>query len=152
MHVFYSTRLLNFMIEMAPVKTPGTTRGTINGVSSQNIVRFTVRASPLPSPILEFVLENLVVLKKLQHDRKAGDSQESQDKADREEDDGVDIYGDIVRKPNVTPDQFWGALTKICDGAGGEWKGVVDKIWAFGPQKAGGCLLIDSRQSTTSYS
>jgi ribosome assembly protein 1 len=140
------------MIEMASVKTANAARGTIHGASSHNIVRFTVRALPLPSPILDFILENLVVLKKLQHDRKAGESQEAQDKADVEEDDGVDIHGDIVRKPSVSPDQFWGALTKVCDEVGGEWKGVVDKIWAFGPQKAGGCFLIDARKSSTSYS
>lgn len=139
-------------VDMAPTKTPNATRGTMHGVSSLNMVKFTVRASPLPRPILDFVLQNLVILKKFQHDRKAEDSQESQDKAMAEEQDGVDIHGDIVRKPSVTPELFWSALQKICDEVGGEWNGIVEKLWAFGPQKAGGCLLIDARKSTTSFS
>lgn len=92
-------------------------------------------------------MENIVTLKKLQHDRKAGDTQEGQDQADADELAGVDIHGDIVRKPSVKPEQFWSALQGLCKEAGGEWESIIDKVWAFGPQKAGGCLLIDARKS-----
>ena len=133
--------------DMAPTKTPSAPRGTIHGSSSLNIVRFTIRASPLPRPILDFILENIAILKKLQHDRKAGDSQA--EKAIIEEVIKVDVQGDIVRKPTVSPEQFWDALHKTCNDVGGEWGGIVERIWALGPQKAGGCLLIDARKSTT---
>ncbi|KAG5651192.1 hypothetical protein H0H81_009545 [Sphagnurus paluster] len=133
--------------DMAPTKIPNAPRGTINGVSSSNIVQFTIRASPLPKDILEFVLQNLNILKKFQHDRRARDTVGAQEKALAEEQSGVDIYGDIVRKPSVSPEQFWEGLKKICEEAGGEWTDVAERIWAFGPQKAGGCLLIDARKA-----
>lgn len=126
---------------MAPVKTPNAPRGTIRGSSSQNIVTFTIRASPLPRPILDFILENLETLKKLQHDKKWGETTE-----DQEDLATVDIYGDVIRKPNVRPENFWVALQERSKEVGGEWEGLADKIWAFGPQKAGGCLLIDARK------
>ncbi|KAG6910698.1 hypothetical protein DXG01_008742 [Tephrocybe rancida] len=138
--------------DMAPIKTPNAIRGTIHGSSSSNIVKFTIRASPLPQDILDFVLQNISILKKFQHDRRARDSAEAQDKALTEEQEGIDIYGDVVRKPNVAPEQFWDALQKVCKDAGGEWSDVPDRIWAFGPQKAGGCLLIDARKSGAPFS
>lgn len=133
-------------------KTAGAPRGTIRGASSNNLVTFTIRASPLPPVILDFILENLVTLKKLQQDRKARDSQATQDLADAEEQDGVDVHGDIVRKPTVKPDQFWAALSEKCQEAGNEWENITERIWAFGPQKAGGCVLIDARTSPVSHS
>jgi ribosome assembly protein 1 len=136
-----------YPLDMAPTKTPGAPRGTIHGSSSLNVVHFRVRASPLPSPVLGFVLDNITVLKKLQNDRKAKDSQLSQNKAIVGETMNDDVHGDIMRKPTVTPEQFWSALQKVCDEVGGEWEGIVERIWAFGPQGAGGCLLIDGRKS-----
>ncbi|KAG5641547.1 hypothetical protein DXG03_004793 [Asterophora parasitica] len=139
--------------DMAPTKTTNGPRGTIHGASSSNIVQFTIRASPLPQKILDFVLQNQSILRKFQHDRRAKDSSvEDQEKALAEEYDEVDIYGDIVRKPSVTPEQFWEALNKVCKEAGGEWGDVSEMIWAFGPQKAGGCLLIDARKGGTPFS
>ncbi|KAG6832005.1 hypothetical protein H0H92_006041 [Tricholoma furcatifolium] len=140
--------------DMAPTKTPNGPRGTIHGSSSSNIVKFIIRASPLPQGILDFVLQNLTILKKLQQERRSKESPETQEKVTEEEHDqeGVDIYGDVVRKPNVTPDQYWETLRKVCEETGGEWNDIPDRIWAFGPQKAGGCLLIDSRKSGTPFS
>lgn len=66
---------------------------------------------------------------------------------DDERDHSYDDSGETFRKSSVRPDQFWTALEEVCKQAGGDWdKSVVDKIWAFGPHKAGGCLLIDARK------
>ncbi|KAF8158225.1 P-loop containing nucleoside triphosphate hydrolase protein [Crassisporium funariophilum] len=127
--------------DMAPTKTPNATRGTIRGSSAHQVITFTIRACPIPSPILEFMLENVEILKTILHDRKV-----QQGHLVEEEDQSVDIQGDVIRKPTVGPDQFWDAFAKICTDAGGEWDGVADKTWAFGPQKAGGCLLVDGRK------
>ncbi|KAF8644511.1 hypothetical protein AX16_008388 [Volvariella volvacea WC 439] len=143
--------------DMAPVKTPGAPRGTIRGAISHNVVQFTIRAVPLPAPILEFVLDNLDVIKRLQNERQSerasaqepdGEKQEGegQEEGTRQEED--DVYGDVVRKPTVKPDQFWAALQDKCKEVGGDWVSVTDRIWAFGPQRAGGCLLIDGRKDT----
>ncbi|KAJ7712423.1 P-loop containing nucleoside triphosphate hydrolase protein [Mycena metata] len=133
-------------IDMAPPKTANAPRGTIHGNSSQNIVTFTIRASPLPRPILEFILQNVVVLKILQ----GGDA--DADAAEMDEEDGSNIDGNIVRKPSVKPEEFWDALRGKCQEAGGEWADIAERIWAFGPQNAGGCVLIDSRGASTGHS
>jgi ribosome assembly protein 1 len=133
---------------MAPPKTPNAPRGTIHGASSQNIVTFTIRASPLPRVILDFVLQNLTVLKTLQQKGGADDAE-----AEMDDEDGSNLIdGNIVRKPNVKPEQFWDALGDKCREAGGEWADIAECIWAFGPQNAGGCILVDSRNSNTGHS
>ncbi|TFK74756.1 P-loop containing nucleoside triphosphate hydrolase protein [Pluteus cervinus] len=143
--------------EMAPTKIPGAPRGTVRGSSSHNIVKFEIRAVPLPSETTHFILENSEILRKLQQRerRRHVNNAAEQGKEVKEEDVGEgeeqevndDIYGDVVRKPTVKPEQFWEALQGKLKEAGGDWAAVsVDKIWAFGPQKAGGCLLIDARK------
>jgi len=132
--------------DMAPPKTAGSPRGTIKGSSAQGIVNFSVRASPLPKPILDFILKNALTLKKLVQERRGGDTEEL------EQEQGDDLAanndrGDIIRKPDVKPDQFWPELEKVCKEVGGEWEKIAEKIWAFGPQKVGGCVLIDARKS-----
>ncbi|KAH9480567.1 Ribosome assembly protein 1 [Psilocybe cubensis] len=126
--------------DMAPTKTPNAPRGTIRGTSSQKVVSFTIRASPLPPTIMDFILENLTTWKTLQHDRKVKQGQSV------DEEDAGDNYGDVIRKPTVTPEQFWDAFDQKCKEVGGEWSDAADKTWAFGPQKAGACLLLDARK------
>ncbi len=121
---------------MAPTKESNASRGTIKGQSWQKVVTFTIRARPLPSSILNFILDNLTILKILQHHR-------------NEEDQEYDKYDDFIRKPTVTAEQFWDSFAQKCKDSGSEWEDIPDKIWAFGPQKAGGCLLIDARQAGT---
>jgi ribosome assembly protein 1 len=119
--------------------------------SSSNIVQFTIRASPLPRPILDYILQNLAVLKKLQTERKAKDTQETPDKGE-EDQVTLDVQGEIFRTPNVLPEKFWSTLEEICREQGGEWADITDRIWAFGPQAAGGCLLVDARKATAPFS
>ncbi|KAJ7075890.1 P-loop containing nucleoside triphosphate hydrolase protein [Mycena belliarum] len=134
-------------IDMAPPKTANTPRGTIHGASSHNIVTFTIHASPLPPLILDFILQNLVTLKNLQNERRGVDAAD----AELDEEDGSNIDGNIVRKPSVKPEQFWDALRNKCQEAGGEWTDIAERIWAFGPQNAGGCILVDARNSNFGY-
>jgi len=123
---------------MLPSKAENGVRGTCKGVSAQGIVKFSVRAVPLPREILDFVLENTLILKRLQRNAEGN--------ADHDEDvEGGNVMGDVIRKPTVKPDQFWEALSEICKTVGGEWAAISTRIWAFGPRQAGGCLLIDSR-------
>jgi ribosome assembly protein 1 len=134
-----------YKLDMAPTKTPGAPRGTIRGTSSHGIVNFTIRAAPIPAVILDFILENLVTFKKL-YDRSIQHQQQNGHPSDELEEEGTDLYGDVIRKPSVTQDQFWEALHEVCKSAGGEWENITDKIWALGPRSAGGCLLIDARK------
>nr|GAT50613.1 predicted protein [Mycena chlorophos] len=129
--------------DMAPPKTPNATRGTMHGSSSQGIVNFTIRASPIPSIVLDFVLQNLSVLKSLQQTGKGATEEEAED-----DDYAHVIDGTVVRKPTVQPEEFWDALSAKCKEAGGEWADITDRVWSFGPQGAGGCMLIDSRKTS----
>lgn len=143
------TSLTEIRIEMAPPKTPNSPRGTIKGGSTQGIVSFTIRAAPLPPAILDFILDNALTLKRVLQGKLEA-TPTAQD--DVYELDSADVLGDVVRKPTATPEQFWDALRDICQKAGGDWADVSDKIWAFGPQQIGGCLLIDARKSGGSQS
>lgn len=129
---------------MAPPKTVGYPRGTIHGASFQNLVTFTIRAVPLPDLIADFLRSNLTVIKRLVADCTRSDRailEEVKDKAEE-----AATTGDILHVPTVHPEQFWDALQAKCEEAGPEWAGIVDNIWALGPQGAGQCLLIDSRK------
>jgi ribosome assembly protein 1 len=129
---------------MAPVKTPGCPRGTIRGQSAQNLVKFTIRAVPLPLGLLDFLLDNVSVIKAIQH----GKLDEISGGSGDFENDRDNVSGDMLRKPTVKPEGFWDALADKCKEAGHDWEGISDKIWAFGPQKAGGCLLVDARKTS----
>ena len=128
-------------LEMAPVKTTNAARGTMRGWSAQKVVSFTIRAVPIPPTILDFILDNLMALKTLIHDK--------QDQQIEEEDQDIDLHGDVIRQSTISPDQFWDVFAEKCKDVGGEWRDVAAKTWAFGPHKAGGCLLVDSRNRKT---
>jgi ribosome assembly protein 1 len=136
---------------MAPPKISNAARGTARGAGLNDLVKFTIRASPLPQVILGFLLENLGTLKSLQQEYKSRDAGIIHDTVDPEDED-TNISGDIARKPLVTPAQFWAALQEKCKEVGGEWQNITDRIWAFGPSRAGGCVLVDSRKSSTPHS
>lgn len=133
---------------MASPKTLNAKRGTIHG-AAQNLAKFAIRASPLPSSILEFLLDNLAILRRMQLDRKAGEADPSNNVEAEDEDAGrdedYDVQGEYIKKPTVKAEEFWNALAEKCKAAGGEWADAVDKIWAFGPQRMGTCLLMDAR-------
>ncbi|KAI9058442.1 translation elongation factor 2 [Trametes sanguinea] len=133
--------------DMAPPKTPGAKRGTIHGAAAHDLVKFTIRAVPLPAVIYEFLVDNLAILRRMQQERKAGEEagKGGDTGADGEDDENYDVQGDFIKKPTIKAEQFWHALEEKCREAGGEWADVADKIWAFGPQRMGTCLLIDTR-------
>jgi ribosome assembly protein 1 len=126
---------------MAPIKTLNAPRGTMRGSSAHKVVTFTIRAVPVPTTILDFILENIMALKTLIHDKR--------DQQVEEEEQDVNLHGDVIRKSTISPDQFWDVFAEKCKNVGGEWEDVAAKTWAFGPQKAGGCLLIDARNRKT---
>ncbi|EJC97981.1 P-loop containing nucleoside triphosphate hydrolase protein [Fomitiporia mediterranea MF3/22] len=144
--------------DMTSMKTPDVPRGTIQGSSAHSVVKFKIRAVPLPKPILEFIQDNLLVLRKILRERKLKEQAALVDSSflpeDNDDDlaEGVNIHGDVFRRPTVKPDQFWTALEAVCKKVGSEWQNIVDNIWAFGPQTAGGCVLIDSRKDSPATS
>lgn len=132
---------------MASVKTAGSPRGTMNGVSAQNVVTFTVRAAPLPTDVREFLLDNLAILRKLERDQKT-----SVEDDDLDGETAIEMDGEIARQPTVAVDKFWPALEDVLHKAGGEWAGISEQIWGFGPHRAGGCMLVDARKGVSARS
>lgn len=144
--------------EMAPPKTEGMPRGSVKGSSSHAVVTFVIRAAPLPLAILAFLQDNLTVIRKLLRDRELKEQLTTtatdidnrttitgENNSGLEMEEGITMYGDIFRKPTVRSEQFWSSLVEVCKLVGMEWHDLADKIWAFGPHSAGGCILIDAR-------
>lgn len=140
---------------MAPPKTPNALRGTIYGQSAQSDIRFTIRAVPLPSPLLRFIQSNMSLLRRLGRDRgrshSSNDTTLDADDGDKEGNliEGAVLYGDVISKPTVRLEEFWSKLDEVCETLDAEWRGLSERLWAFGPRSAGGCILIDSRNSET---
>lgn len=144
--------------DMAPPKTPNAPRGTIHGSSAHSLAKFTIRAVPLPEEILSFLRDNLLVLKRLQQERKMREQSSESSEAEQQKsssehqqsnddlEEGVSMYGDVYRKPTVRIEEFWSKLDSLCKKAGPEWQDISERVWAFGPQSAGGCVLVDARE------
>ncbi|KAL4251899.1 Translation elongation factor 2 [Abortiporus biennis] len=132
--------------DMAPPKFTGGKRGAVPGASVNDIVKFTIRASPLPSELWTFLQDNLAIIRQIHNEGiNADDTEHSRDEQADEDIEEMDLQGEFIRRPTVKPGQFWTELEKICKRCGGEWDDILDRIRAFGPQNMGTCLLIDSR-------
>ncbi|KAH9854742.1 translation elongation factor 2 [Lenzites betulinus] len=132
-------------IDMPPPKTPNAKRGTMHGAVAHDLLKFTIRASPLPPAIHQFLLDNLAILRRMQQERKAGEEERAREEEDAQDDDSYDVQGDFIKKPTIKAEDFWPELEARFKKAGGEWADVADKVWAFGPQRMGSCILIDAR-------
>ena len=136
---------------MAPPKFGGTKRGQVVASSSHGLLKFTIRATPLPKKIWDFLQGNLAILRRMLQENKSreeGASEEavpSDEIGEGDEADEVDLQGEIIKRPTVRPEEFWTVLQQKCTEAGGEWASVVERLWAFGPQRAGTCVLVDAR-------
>ncbi|OJT13621.1 Ribosome assembly protein 1 [Trametes pubescens] len=132
--------------DMAPPKTPNAKRGTIHGAAAHDLAKFTIRAAPLHPSIHEFLLDNLAILRRMQQERKAGEAELTAEEEDVLADESYDMQGDYIKKPTVKTEEFWPELQTRCRKAGGEWADLAEKVWAFGPQRMGSCVLVDARQ------
>ena len=152
---------------MAPPKSGTSRRGTVHGAAAHNILQFVIRAAPLPKPIFDFLRDNLTLLRRMQQERKSReegrspsatpiaetDSEAASDprradaiaSSEDQEEDEVDLQGEILKRPTIKAEEFWPAFEMVCKEVGGEWVDVPERLWAFGPQRAGTCLLVDSR-------
>ncbi|KAI0086587.1 translation elongation factor 2 [Irpex rosettiformis] len=135
--------------DLPPPKSGNAKRGTMQAASALNLVKCTIRAVPLPNDIWDFLRDNLALLRHMQQERKS--RQEIDESAvdvqnlDDVEDDEVDLQGEVVKKPKIKLGDFWEVFRDACVKAGGEWADITEKLWAFGPQRAGTCILVDSR-------
>ncbi|KIJ54902.1 hypothetical protein M422DRAFT_153117 [Sphaerobolus stellatus SS14] len=131
-------------------------RGTVFGTSSQGVIKFRLRAIPLPQPVIEFLQSNASIIKKLragaeiQVETEANDEEGEWDEEILDDHEGAE--GDVQRTPTVRPEGFWAKLEKLFSKAGQDWKDVTKNIWSFGPGKIGPNILVDRRAGGTGNS
>jgi ribosome assembly protein 1 len=149
---------------MPPPKSGTGRRGTVHGAAAHNLIKFVVRAAPLPKPVFDFLRDNLALLRRMQQERKSREEGQSSSPTptlegtadsgpvdavpvddEEQEEDEVDLQGEVLKRPTIKAEELWPTLEKVCKEAGGEWADLPERLWAFGPQRAGTCLLADSR-------
>lgn len=122
---------------MAPPKTKGSARGTIHGSLLDGLVTFTIRATPLPPNIIEFLLSHTSSLSRMVAQRRDETSEEEEVREERE-------AGESQQETRAMGvEQFWTALADLFQKAGGEWVGAAERIWCFGPKRIGANILLD---------
>ncbi|KAJ3558904.1 hypothetical protein NM688_g656 [Phlebia brevispora] len=142
--------------DMAPPKFGGGRRGTVVSSTANNLLKFAIRAAPLPKSIWVFLQDNLAILRRIQQEQKSQEEGEGSESLEgeltaapgedgEEEEEEVDLQGEIIKRPTVKADEFWQVFQQKCSEAGGEWTSVPDKLWAFGPHRSGTCILVDNR-------
>ena len=155
---------------LPPPKTPGASRGTIEGTALQGAVVFTIRAVPMPSLLTDFLVMNVPTIRRMlrrsrRHDDQIGGSGDHDDDDD-DDDDGQDPNANGIRNAQVQSESidhiehdedadlvrrvsvrlFWDELAKVLQRAGTEWAGLAAQICAFGPKHVGPNLLLDPQQ------
>ena len=126
------------LADMAPPKTKDAQRGTVHGTVLNGLVNFTVRAIPLPAPVITYLLGHTSTIARMlsQHGREAEDDDGSAEERDAAE-------GTHEQGRSISSMQFWDELEQLLRKAGGEWVGAADRVWAFGPKRMGANLLLD---------
>ncbi len=132
-----SSRAYRCRVDMAPPKTKGAPRGTVNGTVLSGLVNFTIRAIPLPPPIIDFLLSHTASIANMLSQRGSrADEDEASEARDAVE--GTQDHG-----RTLTSEQFWTDLERLLRETGGEWAGAADRVWGFGPKAIGANLLLD---------
>ncbi len=122
---------------MAPPKTKDALRGTVHGTVLSGLVNFTIRAMPLPSPVIDFLQSNTrSIANMLSQRRDQGDEEEASEARDAVE--GIQDHG-----RTLSSEHFWAELSALLRKAGAEWVGAADRIWGFGPKRMGASILLD---------
>lgn len=162
-------------IDLPPPKAgPNFPRGTVLGTSNHGLIKFTLRAIPLPQAIIEFLQANVSVVKKISQEAEsristqkssapAGeepmDSEPVAQDLEVEANGNEDVFedpsrgaeGEVERKPTVRQGEFWTELEKLFAKAGPEWKDVTKRIWSFGPGRIGPNFFVDRRTGGTPH-
>jgi ribosome assembly protein 1 len=115
---------------MAPPKTKDAPRGTIHGSLFNGLVTYTIRALPLPEPVIDFLSAHTATIANLLS-HSAGDGDDL---------DASDAQGQARL---LAPEQFWEELEGLFKEAGQEWAGAAERIWAFGSKRVGPNVLLD---------
>jgi ribosome assembly protein 1 len=142
--------------EMNPPRNPELGRGRVEGVTTSKQVTVRLRVRPLPAPVTEFLIKHTGAIKRLYSERKAQEEERAADNHNDDarqkdpEDDGIeaeDTAGEAIQ--DLTFAEFKQKLSAAFaeEKANRDvWKGVVDRIAAFGPRRVGPNVLFDMTQ------
>ncbi|KAI0526309.1 P-loop containing nucleoside triphosphate hydrolase protein [Xylaria bambusicola] len=131
--------------EMRPPANKDLGRGVVVGVTSSKQVSITLRVRPLPQNVTNFLLKNAASVKRVYSEQQ--DVIEDEDGKDEiQEQEKVDVDEDVVQSKVLSTEELKGKLRETLESGKGRevWRGIVDKIVAFGPRRTGPNLLIDA--------
>lgn len=135
---------------MAPPKTQNAPRGTMHGTSAQGAVTFTIRATPLPEEITNFLQSNASIMRKWLregHVQGQNGTTEFAPEGETASEGEAIAEADSSQVPTVKYADFWPTLTKLCTEAGGQWVNLPSRIVATGPHHAGPNVLVNGTSS-----
>ncbi|KAI6087510.1 P-loop containing nucleoside triphosphate hydrolase protein [Hypoxylon rubiginosum] len=130
--------------EMKPPANKELGRGAVVSVTNSKQVSITVRVRPLPTNVTEFLLKNPGSIKRMCSNQNGLDEIEQEDGIGAEK--VVEADESVLESKCLSPDELKKQLqTALESGKGREaWKGIIEKITAFGPRRIGPNLLIDA--------
>ncbi|KAI1413608.1 P-loop containing nucleoside triphosphate hydrolase protein [Hypoxylon sp. FL1857] len=130
--------------EMRPPANKELGRGAVVGATTSKQVSMQIRVRPLPANVTEFLLKNPGAIKKLYSERKTTEEAEQEDEVSGDQ--KIEADEDSLGGKGLSIDELKKELqTNLESGKGREvWKGVIDKIAAFGPRRTGPNILIDA--------
>ncbi|KAL2271512.1 hypothetical protein VTJ83DRAFT_883 [Remersonia thermophila] len=145
--------------EMRPPANKELGRGVVVGVTSSKQVTITLRVRPLPKDVADFLVKNSGSVKRLYSDRKAAEQREK-DAASSSSEPGTATENGTSQEEAVEADEDIASarITLSADELGKQlqsafdkekdrldsWKGIINRIAAFGPRRTGPNLLIDA--------
>ncbi|OXG24510.1 ribosome assembly protein 1 [Cryptococcus neoformans Tu401-1] len=132
--------------DMVSPKTAGAPRGTINGTVLNGLVKFRLRAMPLPEGVETFLLSQQgAISKMLVRERGDKEDEEETDVQEGTEGGSAESEGPEGQQEarQLSPEEFWTELERLLNKAGGDWVGAADRVWSFGPKRVGANLLLD---------
>lgn len=138
--------------EMNPPKDPNLPRGTVVALTTSKQISVRLRVRPLPVEVTEFLGKNAAAIKRLYAERRAEEERHRRE-TDRpidnssSEQDGIEEAKPLETGHALTLAEFKTQLEEAFKKAKGQkeiWKGVIDKIAAFGPRRVGPNILVDA--------
>ncbi|ORX86638.1 P-loop containing nucleoside triphosphate hydrolase protein [Basidiobolus meristosporus CBS 931.73] len=118
-------------------------RGVISMSTPNKMCTLKIRSMPLPPKVVKFLNKNINTLKRLSNEKDNKNSTNEEDVT--AENITADIAGTSTIKQELSLAEFKEKLEHKFKKSGGDiWQGVVDKIWMFGPKRAGPNILVNN--------
>ncbi|KAL4920567.1 P-loop containing nucleoside triphosphate hydrolase protein [Aspergillus aurantiobrunneus] len=136
--------------EMAAPKNPEIGRGGVLTVSASKQLTVRLRVVPLPEVVTEFFTKQVGTIKRVQSEKRNVKSEGEHGNLPSDsvqQDEATDAAGETREGTLLSLDDFKKELNKIFEEVKEDkdlWKGVVEKIIAFGPRRIGPNVLVDA--------